>query len=331
MGAYDTVLFIPVLILTLSISLLISVPFSGAIVRLRANYNPKGLQLDVEGDVEPHTGPVVTSFFGMLRRVKRLEGWAGLYKGLMPTLLTVLIFSVPTATAIHIAKPIIHDRANTLITSALGLALAAVGYLIFLPATIITYRAITTPYKLSSFRPIKALRVLLTPTERRRPWVLYATPGLFAAAALQFAYTAVFVEALRVWLAPAPGAGQSGLETLQTVKLVIYVAVQTLSVAVLCPLDVMVAKLAVQRNHAVSGHNSTEQEAGDAALEEYAPDEEVIGFRSEEDPYLGFVDCFKKIVDEEGWKALYRVWWITMLGLILGGLSVAVQAVAPPP
>ena len=66
-----------------------------------ANYNPKALQLDTEGNVNVHTGPVVTSFFGMLRRVHRIEvsvdcpntplfasiygavqGWAGLYKGL---------------------------------------------------------------------------------------------------------------------------------------------------------------------------------------------------------------------------------------------------------
>lgn len=58
---------------SLALSLLITVPCSGALVRLRANYNPRGLQLDDEGNVEPHTGPVVTTFFGMLKRVKRIE------------------------------------------------------------------------------------------------------------------------------------------------------------------------------------------------------------------------------------------------------------------
>lgn len=38
-----------------------------------ANYNPKALQLDPEGNVNVHTGPIVTSFFGMLRRVYRIE------------------------------------------------------------------------------------------------------------------------------------------------------------------------------------------------------------------------------------------------------------------
>jgi hypothetical protein len=81
------------------IPLLLLVPLTGSLVRLRANYNPKRLQLDAEGVVRPYTGPQVTSFFGMLARVKRIEacirilhspdsvliltkGWSGLYKGL---------------------------------------------------------------------------------------------------------------------------------------------------------------------------------------------------------------------------------------------------------
>lgn len=61
------------LFITLGLSLAIGVPLNGALVRLRANFNPKSIQLDAEGNFEPHTGPVVTSFFGMLRRVKRIE------------------------------------------------------------------------------------------------------------------------------------------------------------------------------------------------------------------------------------------------------------------
>jgi hypothetical protein len=59
--------------LFLAIFLLVTVPLTGALVRLRANYNPKGLQLDPEDGVQPHTGPVITSFFVMLSRVRQLE------------------------------------------------------------------------------------------------------------------------------------------------------------------------------------------------------------------------------------------------------------------
>ena len=61
------------LIISLAIYLAIAVPLNGALVRLRANFNPKSIQLDAEGNVEPHTGPIVTSFFSMLGRVKRIE------------------------------------------------------------------------------------------------------------------------------------------------------------------------------------------------------------------------------------------------------------------
>lgn len=87
------------LLISLAISLAIVVPLTGALTRFRANYNPKGLQLDAEGGAQPYTGPVVSSFFGMLKRVHRIEvrllchvymrksnmtsqGWSGLYKGL---------------------------------------------------------------------------------------------------------------------------------------------------------------------------------------------------------------------------------------------------------
>jgi hypothetical protein len=65
--------FVTILIfmLSLSITLFITVPFAGALVRFRANYNPKGLQLDAEGGAQPHTGPVVAGYFSMLFRVKR--------------------------------------------------------------------------------------------------------------------------------------------------------------------------------------------------------------------------------------------------------------------
>lgn len=62
-----------IIAVAIAISLFITVPITGALVRLRANYNPKGLQLDDEGVVHPYTGPQLTSFFGMLFRVKRLE------------------------------------------------------------------------------------------------------------------------------------------------------------------------------------------------------------------------------------------------------------------
>lgn len=43
--------------------------------------------------------------------------------------------------------------------------------------------------------------------------------------------------------------------------------------------------------------------------------------RTEREPYIGLVDCAKRIIDEEGWSALYRAWWLTMLGCLSGAFS----------
>lgn len=50
--------------------------------------------------------------------------------------------------------------------------------------------------------------------------------------------------------------------------------------------------------------------------------------RHEKDPYLGFVDCAKSIITEEGWGALYRAWWITLLGGLASALATAAPTMA---
>jgi hypothetical protein len=58
---------------TLATSLAVIVPFYGIVVRFRANFNPKALQLDTEGGAQAHTGPVIKSLYAMMKRVYRLE------------------------------------------------------------------------------------------------------------------------------------------------------------------------------------------------------------------------------------------------------------------
>lgn len=48
-----------VLVIASIIGLFISVPLTGALIRFRANYTPKGLQLDSEGQAQPYVGPVI--------------------------------------------------------------------------------------------------------------------------------------------------------------------------------------------------------------------------------------------------------------------------------
>jgi hypothetical protein len=64
----------------------IGMPFMGVLIRYRADYIPKagGVSLDNEDGVgvAPRSSEPATSYFGMMNRVYRIEGWAGLYKGI---------------------------------------------------------------------------------------------------------------------------------------------------------------------------------------------------------------------------------------------------------
>jgi len=306
-----------ILLLAMVISLAIFVPLSGILVRFRANYNPKGLQLDQEGGAAPHTGPVVRSYFGMLGRVYRLEGWAGLYKGLMPTAISTLAISIMILLAVDTDQPR-HGKYRAPETGVLGTLFYSLSMLIIsLPTAILTYRSITTPHKLTYFNVWEAVRILLTPTERRRPWILYLTPGLMAAETVHICIVVLFLGPVRRLL--LPGLSEPGISPgdVSVVKLVIYLIIFFASVLVLTPLEVIATRLAIQRNHASAEFNSVSQEIdGDAedTVEYSGAEEDVIGLRHEGDPYLGLVDCAKRIIDEEGWMTLYRAWWITLLG-----------------
>ncbi|KAF8664364.1 hypothetical protein AX16_000736 [Volvariella volvacea WC 439] len=311
---YEFLILIP----SLAISLAIVVPFTGILVRFRANYNPKGLQLDSEGGAQPHTGPIIRSYFQMMVRVYRLEGWAGLYKGLMPTLISSAVVTALIIVFLDAPNPR-HGAYRAPVVGVLGtLAYSIAIMLISLPTAIITYRSITTPHKLGYLQATRALRILLTPTERRRPWILYLTPGLLAAEVLHITVVVLILgPAHRLLLPSLAKTNHPTLEDVSFFNLAVYALVVVICTAVLAPLEVIATRLAVQRNHASAEYNSVNQEVeGDAeeGLEYAGTDEDVIGLRNEADPYLGLVDCAKRIISEEGYPALYRAWWITLLG-----------------
>jgi len=65
--------------------------------------------------------------------------------------------------------------------------------------------------------------------------------------------------------------------------------------------------------------NSPDLAEANVEVEYAGADEDVIALRPEDDPYYGFRDCAERIMNEEGIGALYRAWWLTMLGG-LGGI-----------
>lgn len=125
---------------------------------------------------------------------------------------------------------------------------------------------------------MSSLRLLLTPTERRRPWILYLTPGLMAAELIHIGVVVLFLGPLRRVLLPE--LSQSGRPEVSLIKLAIYFIIFCLSVAVLAPLEVIATRLAIQRNHASAQYNSVSQEIdgdGDETVEYAGTDEDVIG------------------------------------------------------
>ncbi|KAJ7680385.1 hypothetical protein DFH06DRAFT_1265406 [Mycena polygramma] len=318
-AAVDYFLLIP----ALSISLFFVVPLTGVLVRFRANYTPRGLALDHEGAAFPHTGPVVESYFAMFRRVWQIEGLSGLYKGLMPTLLTATTVSLAILTFMD-APSARHGSYRAPAAGVLGTLLySLLMMLLSLPSAIITYRAITTPHKLPYLHPMKALRVLLTPTERRRPWIIYLTPGLLLAQCSHVAYVTLILAPLHRLLVPM-SEGPVPYPEISPIKLTVYFGVVLISTGILTPLEVISTRLAIQRNQGSAEYNSVSQEVeGDAEeVAEYAgAEEDVIGLRTEAEPYTGLVDCAKTIINEEGFRALFRAWWITLLGGLVSALA----------
>ncbi|KDQ21175.1 hypothetical protein BOTBODRAFT_25598 [Botryobasidium botryosum FD-172 SS1] len=337
MGLWD--LFIGVLsfVIFVAVTFGVTVPVQGIIVRFRANYTPKGVGLHL-GDPEdpedvqpvlsqdPRVGPVVNSLWAMYQRVQRLEGIPGLYKGIMPTIVFTSLFMV--LAAVSMDASFTSHRGKYYIPSGgfLGSVIYATGAgILAIPTTIITNRAITTPHKLDFFALKKSIRVLFTPYERKKPWALWLTPGLMAATVVHILWIAIVSRIFRALLIPALADGIDNIDPNQPldvslVGLVFFVIFSSASTVVLCPLEVISTRLSLQRNHFADLAGAPAQ-AGEEEEVEYAATEDVIGLRSEEDPYVGLVDCAKRIIDEEGIMTLYRAWWLTMFTTVFASFA----------
>ena len=211
-------------------------------------------------------------------------------------------------------------------------------------------RSIITPYRLPFFGPTRSLRIILSAAERRAPWILFLTPGLLIAQALQVSY-AVGLVYFRRTLMPNLTIPSSfaRLKDISPMWPVLFVGVALLSTLVLTPLEVIAARVSVQPNFTASEPKPAPGAGTEADIKAvgalYNPDEDVIRqvlsrcespfiyireveicmsslslfnrLRGSDDmdpgPYTGFIDCGKRIIIEEGWRTLYRGWWITLI------------------
>ncbi|KAF7320512.1 hypothetical protein HMN09_00134900 [Mycena chlorophos] len=323
-----------------SLRFAIGMPFFSVLVRYRANYTPLRLQLP-EDDMTPPADDVVRSYFGIFRRVYRIEGWAGLYKGLAPAFLTSLLvplIQMPVSLVAALLDPSAGDPEAinpvvVLYALLFFFILPLSSALLLIPMQILTCRAITIQHHLPFFAPKTALTALLSPAERRRPYILYATPGLAAANTL-LAFCGAIAGLPVPILAVALSDRRDRFPEV-TPKLVIPLVLGGLLVIVglmfvVTPLALASVRLALQRRESPPVDALPEEESSTSAstptLEADAPlilSEPVIALRTEPEhgdqhvPYPSLHACLRTVSAEEGRKTLFRGWWIVLLQLVV--------------
>ncbi|KAK7458708.1 hypothetical protein VKT23_009707 [Stygiomarasmius scandens] len=202
-----------------------------------------------------------------------------------------------------------------------------ISALIEVPAQIVLVRTTLTNYKIPWYNPILALRMLFSPSERRCPWIIYLTPGLFLSIVLQFAMQFIVIR-VSFMLGSLVWNNWSQYEahfknpitfTLFALTGMLAITLAFLAYTVLLtPLKVISIRLAQQRNWITDEVDplSEVDEAEAYGLPVYSVDE-VIRIHDATEPYLGFIDCYHRIVEQEGWRALYRAWWFSIVSQVV--------------
>ncbi|KAJ6576635.1 hypothetical protein DFH09DRAFT_1078206 [Mycena vulgaris] len=350
---------------------------------VRASYHPKS-------SVEDGTTPPPPTFIYMAERVWKLQGIEGLTKGLMPTILAAILltFFWPGGMFKLYISPspcTMRTLPSSLISALLYTILVVTIYrfvttiLLYFRALDSSPRAIVTPRKLDPLNTREALHILFSVHERKKPWAIYQIPGLFPAILAILAFNIFVLRPLRELAVPY--APFSGLE--YAVPEIIRVVVVLFATIVLAPLEVIVTRLALQRNYGgLAFIGDLDVESPPAAAAQSAPlvaffpilvavesnpeadmteplsekttypvkksaDGQTVTVQPEilvappptgtnspgtdlergpvmvesdgvvvheNAPYLGLLDCGKRIIAEEGWPVLYRMWFLTFLG-----------------
>ncbi|KAF7335722.1 hypothetical protein MVEN_02227700 [Mycena venus] len=314
-------------ILSFAVVLGITMPFVGALVRYRANYTPKTGAVHLEdeaGDegIGAHHSDASIGYFGMMGRVYRFEGWVGLYKGIVPSIIACCIglFAVVPITVVaalewHVipyGRVYLPPQYPGMMGWILGLGLSTLPALLLVPMRIIINRAITTPHKLSAFGARTSLPILLSPAERAQPLRLYLAPGV------------AFAVVLEALLAPSLSFLSFATYPIPDFQRVLALPFLLLTAMLVTPLQVIAARLTLQRRSAGADILDAEVDAV-TPPPLYSP-EPVVAFRHTVVdggvvPYTSLFDCARKIVAEEGWGVFTRGWWLTFIALLLSVLT----------
>ncbi|PKI83447.1 hypothetical protein MVES_002436 [Malassezia vespertilionis] len=222
-------------VVSIGLTIAIIIPFVGTLTLLRANYLPMAVSLDNvlldgrEDELEQRSvlrsmflraqrssakiGPVVRGVFPMMARVRRLEGWRGLYKGSTVLAVGGFITAIPTIlVAIYSARSgnFGRDEQYTAFSPFRTMVSKVILAMVSLPFDVVLKRTIVHPRRLDWFKFRSSLREILCKEEYEQPWRLYLLPGVVPAlllrvAVIEYATMAIGFVIFNDWIPDEPG------------------------------------------------------------------------------------------------------------------------------
>ena len=270
--------------------LFVAIPSWGALVRIRANYLPKGVALDEAGKV----GPAVYSVPDMKRRVEQLEGRSSLWRGTSLMLYFIAVLALAyfvVLTAIMIPFKIVSGADHGTLAFFSAMVLIVVTVPLSAPMEVLLRRTIVHPHGLDWRHPRACLRELMTDDELNNPWRLYMIPDVLPTMGLMALYGLILAASVF----PLPSLFlDSNVLFFPTAA---FAAILIILSCLLTPLDCALVRLMVQRPLPAAEPPTAESP------------EPVIELRphAESTPaYTGIADCLRKMVAEEGVESIWR-------------------------
>ncbi|SHO76765.1 Uncharacterized protein MSYG_1104 [Malassezia sympodialis ATCC 42132] len=369
------VVFSITLLFEIAIAIGIILPVTNALTRLRANFLPRAVSLDsvMEDGRGPEPertniftrlipwrheksskiGPVVPGLWAMMQRIRRLEGWRGLFKGATPMGILMIVSVLIVASRVDFSYMSSgHLKPSGEIHPIGDFMLSIITYLAAFPFELLMRRTMAHPAFVNWQRPRTALRQVLSPKEVLQPWRLYMIPGLVPAVLLRNVILIRLTLLMRHLLVPAfdrlknvapadpkddvfegPTSALYQISTMGMLTFLLWVGV----VACVCTvLDCVLVRLMIQYDQsttmsAPAPHNHQAQVDAEpmSASEQQLTQEPVLSLRycfnadntslnyfvtPQVEPYAGLFDCIQKMYREEGPESLFRGMLYTFLG-----------------
>lgn len=337
MGRNEVDILIRILVILLSLGIValafcLYFPFVGTLMRFWAHYNPKQivlgdesrgemgiLQLGLTDDSQNFNG-----YWGLMRRVKRIEGIRGLWKGL--DVFAVYFFgNFMILIILFTILRFIFSLHLGLASASLSIVPIVIAYLSAIPLRAVFIRSFAASRRLRISQPAQMYKTLLYNTfERKYPLSLLSIPGLLIG---------FFLNDLEVYSLSKLRESIMQLMRLQRPlsreSICLSLILDLCGALLLTPMEVIITRLALQERRRTVHHVASEDDpTGPAPVStvsgepnppsyddlegiEFAGfEEDVINLRTDQEPYTGFMNCVQCIAKEEGFSTFWRGWYI---------------------